>query len=62
MILTPEELVQITGKQKAPAQARQLAAWGVPYKERKDRSLVVFRDDLVASKQQSAKTPKLRLG
>ena len=61
MILAPTDLRDITGKQKGPAQARQLAAWGVPYRTRKDGSLVVLRDDLVSSRSAPKAEPRLRL-
>jgi len=35
VILAPTDLRDLTGKQKGPAQARQRAAWGVPYRTRK---------------------------
>ena len=43
MILTPDELREITGKQLPRAQATVLAALGIPSKARPDGSLVVLR-------------------
>lgn len=60
MILTPAELQVLTGKKRSAAQARQLTAWGVPFRARSDKSLVVLRDALVASTPKP-REPQLRL-
>lgn len=62
MILTPEELRILTHRMRAKAQVRELNAMGIPYRQRTDGSPVVLVDDVVASKRQAPRTPKLRLG
>lgn len=43
MILTPDELSALTGRQKAKAQARELDHMGIPYRPRRDGTLAVLR-------------------
>ena len=43
MILSPDELVALTGKKYAASQARELEHLGIPFKARRDGSLVVLR-------------------
>lgn len=43
MILTPDELVALTRKQRPSAQARVLTALGIPFDPRPDGSLIVER-------------------
>lgn len=43
MILTPEELIALTGRKYAPAQARELDFLGIPHRPRRDGSLVVLK-------------------
>lgn len=43
MILSPAELTAFTGRRRASAQARQLEAWGIPYRRRNDGSIAVLR-------------------
>lgn len=47
MILSPDELVTLTARQRKSAQARVLAAIGVPYRRRPDGSLVVHSEDVL---------------
>lgn len=61
MILPPSTIEALTNRKRRSAQVRQLKAMGIPYLTRSDGSPVVLEADVVASKQQSAKTPKLRL-
>ena len=62
MILSPDTLRELTGKQKSPAQARVLDALGIPYRRRPDGSIVVFEADIHhASTQNRPTSPKLRL-
>lgn len=42
-LLSPEELVELTGRKRADAQARELDHLGVPYGERSDGSIIVLR-------------------
>lgn len=59
MILAPDDLVRLTGRVRSGAQARQLSAWGLPFKRRTDGSIVVLEADVVSSPQPK-KEPKLR--
>lgn len=45
LCLTPEELIELTGRVRSAAQARQLDHMGIPYRRRADhcRTLVVLR-------------------
>lgn len=43
MILSPDDLVELTGKAKPRSQATVLDALGIPHRQRPDRSLVVLR-------------------
>lgn len=43
LVLTPEELREVTDKKKPAAQARELDAMGIRYRRRRDGSLCVFR-------------------
>lgn len=43
LVLTPDELVEYTGKQRSKAQARALKDMGIPYRLRPDGSPVVLR-------------------
>lgn len=43
MLLTRNELRELTGRIQSDAQARELDALGIPYRRRRDGSLVVMR-------------------
>lgn len=43
MFLTPEELIELTGKQRKPAQARVLTLMGIEHRLRPDGSVAVLR-------------------
>lgn len=62
MILSIQELIELTGKQRRRAQARVLDALGIPYRLRPDGSLVVFYESLPhAAAQNKQASPALRL-
>lgn len=62
MILTPQELVEYTKKERPSAQARQLDFLGVPHKPRLDGSLIVFWEDVRAAQGvQRAREPAPRM-
>jgi hypothetical protein len=61
VILGHATLIALTNRKRRSAQVRQLRAMGIPHLLRSDGSPVVLEADVVASKQQSARTPKLRL-
>lgn len=46
MLLTPDELRELTGLMRPKAQARQLDHLGIPYRTRSDGTLVVLRAHL----------------
>jgi hypothetical protein len=43
IVLSEDEVVELTGKRRASAQARVLDFMGIPYRPRPDGSLVVLR-------------------
>lgn len=43
MLLTDDEIRELTGRERRPAQVRQLNAMGIAFKQRADRSIVVLR-------------------
>jgi len=43
MLLTSHELRELTGRIQSDAQARELDALGIPFRRRRDKSLVVMR-------------------
>jgi len=45
MILTPDQLRELTHFTRTDAQARELEHLGIPFKTRRDGSLVVFSED-----------------
>jgi hypothetical protein len=62
MILSKAELADLTGKVRLSAQARVLAALGIPYRRRPDGTIVVFRDSLShAPEKERPPPPRLRL-
>lgn len=61
LTLTPDELVEVTGRRRATAQARALAALGIPYRTRPDGTVLVFRADLHAPPTTRPTSPALRL-
>ncbi len=46
MILTPEEIRELTGKKFKALQERELRHMGIPFKTRIDGSLVVMKSDV----------------
>ena len=50
-ILTPAELVTITGRIRRASQAKELDTMGIPYRLRSDKSIVVFRSELPGHEQ-----------
>lgn len=64
LALTDADLVDLTKKVRRSAQARELDALGIPYRRRRDRSILVLRDDLKpkdATTQTQPRTPRLRI-
>lgn len=61
MILSPQTLIELTGKVKRSAQARVLDGLGIPYRRRPDGTIVVFEADIDAPAQVKPRSPQLRL-
>lgn len=63
MILSPAELRELTNARRSDAQARELDHLGIPYKERRDGSLVVMRIHCEHGQTQNKEqaSPALRL-
>ncbi|MFO0521296.1 MAG: DUF4224 domain-containing protein [bacterium] len=61
LTLTPDELLEVTGRVRSTAQARTLAALGIPYRLRPDGTVLVFRADLHATPNPRPTSPALRL-
>jgi hypothetical protein len=62
VILTQLELRELTGSGRRDAQARELAHLGIPFRQRRDGSIIVLRADLHAtSASQRQAPPALRL-
>ncbi len=60
LVLTPEELVELTGKARPTAQARVLAALGIPFTPRPDGTLVVVKAIVTAPGSIKPREPQLR--
>lgn len=63
MILTPDELVELTGKKTRTAQAQVLRFMGVEHRRRPDGSLVVLKShvDLVFGAVSEQKEPEYHI-
>jgi hypothetical protein len=62
VILTDQELVELTRRKRPGAQRRVLVALGVAFGQRPDGSIVVFRRDVEGPKAEPLKPePQLRL-
>jgi hypothetical protein len=62
MILNSEQIQELTHKKKATSQARELIAMQIPFRRRRDGSIVVLQEDLYnASKKEGQAPPTLRL-
>lgn len=57
LVLSPEEIRELTGKERYSAQARVLSGMGIPYRARPDRSLVVLRIHVEYETQEKGPTP-----
>ncbi len=62
MFLTPDELKQLTERERPSWQARQLAHLGIPFRRRSDGTLIVLREDvrMELGKTVSKREPQLR--
>lgn len=62
MILSNDELVEITGKHRASAQAKELEALGIPFRRRTDGKVIVFSEWInAAPKEIRPRSPRLCL-
>lgn len=61
MVLSPDELRELTGKRKPHAQRVVLTALGIPHRTRPDGSLVVMRQVVQTVLEVSEHRPQLRL-
>ena len=62
MILSPEDLVDLTLKDRPSAQRRELEFLGIPFKPRKDGSLIVLWEDVRGTQNNSSpREPQVRL-
>lgn len=61
MILSAEELVELTQRHKPAYQARVLDHMGIPYRKRPDRSLVVLRIHVETVSPKESHRPRLRI-
>lgn len=59
MILTPDQLSQLTGRRRCDAQRRQLDFLGIPYRLRMDGSLVVLLSDVERRDTMRVREPEL---
>lgn len=62
MILTQAEIVELTNRHKFTSQAKELTAMRIPYRRRRDGSIVIIKEDLGhATKEKGQASPKLRI-
>ena len=63
MILTADQLEEVTGKQRSNAQARELDYLGIPFQRRRDGSIIVLRATIEGRTHATQKhhAPALRL-
>lgn len=63
MILTPQELIDLTLKERPSAQTRQLDFLGIPHRPRLDGSLIVLWDDVCGAQnaRPAPRMPRVRL-
>lgn len=62
LCLTLDEVIELTGKQRPTAQARELDSLGIPYRRRQDGSLLLFRADIPnATEKEGHASPAVRL-
>lgn len=62
IVLSPEELIELTKKERPSAQARVLEHLGIPLRARPDGTLVVLRVHVEATQDsRPRREPRLRL-
>lgn len=60
IVLTPDELRQLTGKAQARAQMRELTHMGVPYRVTTEGKVKVLRSDLTGEAREEPRLERLR--
>lgn len=58
LLLTHEEIVELTERKTRPAQVRQLCHMGIQHKVRMDGSIAVLREHVINSLDGNAKSQK----
>lgn len=65
MILTAQDIEDLTKKKRPSAQARELAHLGIKYRVRTDGTLIVFLDDVrpiyATATEKKKREPQLRI-
>lgn len=61
MLLTAQEIAELTGRSRPGWQARELDHLGIPYRQRSDGSLVVLRIHVEGTQDRPRREPQLRL-
>lgn len=62
IVLTPAELIELTGRVRPSAQVRELEALGISYRLRTDGRVIVLRETLShATSRKKQRSPTLRL-
>jgi hypothetical protein len=61
MTLTKDQLIELTGKTRSNAQARELDHLGIKYLRRRDGSVVVYADAVNGRKLSTPAVPELQL-
>ncbi len=65
LVLSPQEIIEVTARTKPSSQAKQLTHLGVPFKPRTDGTLVVLRihvEHLLGAERDLKPEPRLRFG
>ncbi len=66
LVLSPQDLIELTSQRKPSAQARELTHLKIPFKQRRDGTVVVLRVHVVSGEDARTDTresePRLRFG
>lgn len=60
LVLSQQEIADLTGRMRRSAQLRQLAFMGIPYRERSDGTLVVLRIHAITVEAATPPAPQRR--
>lgn len=61
MILAESEIVEITGKCRWSAQAKELEHMGIPYRRRTDGKVIVFKEEITNAKAEKTRPRSPRM-